>query len=164
VAVNCGALDRALVRSELFGHARGAFTGAVESRGGAFEATSNDTLFLDEIDELPLEVQPVLLRALENGSVQRVGETAERKVAVRLLTATNRKLEDLVRDGKFREDLYYRLLVVRLALPALRERQADIGELVRHFAAELGGLPVSDEVLAQFQARPWPGNVRELKN
>jgi DNA-binding NtrC family response regulator len=164
VAVNCGALDRSLVRSELFGHARGAFTGAVDSRGGAFEAASNGTLFLDEIGELPLEMQPVLLRALETGTVQRVGETTERKVKVRLITATNRKLEELVHEGKFREDLYYRLLVVRLELPPLRERRGDIGMLVRGFAAELGAPRVPDEVIHQFESRPWPGNVRELKN
>lgn len=164
VAVNCGALERSLVRSELFGHARGSFTGAVDSRCGAFEAATNGTLFLDEIGELPLDTQPVLLRALETGRIQRVGETDERKVKVRVLAATNRNLEDLVRDGKFREDLYYRLLVVRLALPPLRDRRADIPELVRQFAAELALPAIADEVLAQFEARPWPGNVRELRN
>ena len=164
VVVNCGALDRALIRSELFGHARGAFTGAVEARAGAFEAAANGTLFLDEIGELPLETQPVLLRALETSAVQRVGETAERKVKVRVVAATNRRLEELVRDGKFREDLYYRLLVVRLRLPSLRERPSDVPELVRRFAVELGLAPVADEIVEQFEARAWPGNVRELKN
>jgi DNA-binding NtrC family response regulator len=125
VAVNCGALDRALVRSELFGHVRGAFTGAIESRAGAFEAASNGTLFLDEIAELPLDTQPVLLRTLETGTVQRVGETNERKVKVRLLAASNRRLEELVKEGKFREDLYYRLLVVRVALPQSPETDTE---------------------------------------
>jgi DNA-binding NtrC family response regulator len=164
VAVNCGALDRALVRSELFGHARGAFTGAIESRAGAFEAASGGTLFLDEVAELPLDTQPVLLRALEMATVQRVGETTERKVKVRLVAATNRKLEELVREGKFREDLYYRLLVVRLTLPPLRDRPADIPELVRKFALDLGLPPIPPGVMAQLTARAWPGNVRELKN
>jgi two-component system, NtrC family, response regulator GlrR len=164
VAVNCGALDRALVRSELFGHVRGAFTGAAEARAGAFEAASKGTLFLDEIGELPLDVQPVLLRALETGVVQRVGEANERKVKVRLLAASNRRLETLVSEGKFREDLYYRLLVVRVSLPSLRERRSDIPALVRHFTAELGAPPVSDQIMAEFESRAWPGNVRELRN
>ncbi len=164
VAVNCGALDRTLVRSELFGHVRGAFTGAVENRGGAFEAATNGTLFLDEVGELPLEVQPVLLRVLETGVVQRVGESAERKVKVRLLAATNRKLEELVREGKFREDLYFRLLVVHLDLPPLRERSGDIAELARHFGTELGVSELPDSFITHLEARAWPGNVRELRN
>jgi DNA-binding NtrC family response regulator len=164
VAVNCGALDRSLVRSELFGHARGAFTGAVEQRRGAFEAASGGTLFLDEIGELPLDVQPVLLRALESNNIQRVGETVDRKVNVRLIAATNRDLEELVTQGKFREDLYYRLLVVRLSLPPLRERRQDIAELVNAFLSELAAPPVTPEELRQLQQRNWPGNVRQLKN
>jgi DNA-binding NtrC family response regulator len=164
VAVNCGALDHALVRSELFGHVRGAFTGAVEARVGAFEAAANGTLFLDEIGELPLDLQPVLLRALETRSIQRVGETNPRQVNVRVITATHRKLDELVREGKFREDLYYRLLVVRLSVPPLRARPADIPELVRHFCSELQMPPLSEEVVTELERRPWPGNVRELKN
>jgi DNA-binding NtrC family response regulator len=164
VAVNCGVLDRTLVRSELFGHARGAFTGAVENRAGVFEAAAKGTLFLDEIGELPLEVQPVLLRVLETGTVQRVGETIERPAKVRLIAATNRKLDQLVKDGKFREDLYYRLLVVHLELPPLRDRAADIPALVRQFATEQGAHAIDDAVIAQFVTRGWPGNVRELKN
>ena len=164
VAVNCGVLDRTLVRSELFGHARGAFTGASEARGGAFEAAANGTLFLDEIGELPLEVQPVLLRALETGSVQRLGETQERPVKIRLVAATNRKLEELVKEGKFREDLYYRLLVVHLELPPLRARPGDIPRLVHTFAVELGTEEIPEAVMKQFESKRWPGNVRELKN
>ncbi len=164
VAVNCGVLDRTLVRSELFGHARGAFTGAVENRAGVFEAAANGTLFLDEIGELPLEVQPVLLRVLETGTVQRVGETLERPAKVRLVAATNRKLDELVKEGKFREDLYYRLLVVHLELPPLRERAGDIPALVRQFASEQGVGAIDDDVIAQFATRRWPGNIRELKN
>ncbi len=164
VAVNCGALERTLVRSELFGHVRGAFTGATDARAGAFEAARDGTLFLDEVGELPLEVQPVLLRALETGAVQRLGESTERRVKVRLIAATNRRLEELVEEGKFREDLYFRLLVVRLDLPPLRERPGDIPELVRQFAAEAGVAELPAEVLRQFETRPWPGNVRELRN
>jgi DNA-binding NtrC family response regulator len=153
-----------LARSELFGHARGSFTGATENRAGAFEAAANGTLFLDEIGELPLDVQPVLLRALELGVVQRVGETVERPIRVRLMAATNRKLDELVKSGKFREDLYYRLLVVQVELPPLRARAADIPALVRRFASELGVHSIDDEVIAELTTRPWPGNVRELKN
>jgi DNA-binding NtrC family response regulator len=164
VAVNCGSLDRALVRSELFGHVRGAFTGATETRGGAFEAASNGTLLLDEIGELPLDVQPVLLRALENGTVTRVGESQERPVKVRVLAATHRDLLQLVREGKFREDLYFRLAVVKLDLPPLRERAADIELLALHFAQELGCSELPADVLEELKARDWPGNLRELKN
>jgi two-component system nitrogen regulation response regulator GlnG len=164
VAINCGALDQALVRSELFGHVRGAFTGAVETRVGAFEAASNGTLFLDEIGELPLEIQPFLLRALETRQVQRVGDTATRKVNVRVISATHRGLEDLVREGRFREDLYYRLLVVRLVVPPLRQRPSDIPDLVRSFCNELQLPPLPEEVITEFGTRRWAGNVRELQN
>jgi len=164
IAVNCGALDRALVRSELFGHARGAFTGATESRMGAFEAATGGTLFLDEIGELPPEIQPVLLRALETSRISRVGETSERSVNVRFLAATNRDLQELTAQGRFREDLYYRLAVVRLELPSLRSRREDIELLAQHFARELGAGELPRDVLQDFMARDWPGNVRELKN
>jgi DNA-binding NtrC family response regulator len=164
VAVNCGALDRALVRSELFGHARGSFTGASEARGGAFEAAEDGTLFLDEIGELPPEVQPVLLRALENGVVTRVGETAERPVKVRVLAATNRDLLELANERRFREDLYYRLAVVKIATPALRDRRDDIEPLARHFAEQLGVTELPEDVLQDLTVRDWPGNVRELRN
>jgi DNA-binding NtrC family response regulator len=153
-----------LVRSELFGHARGSFTGASEARGGAFEAAEDGTLFLDEIGELPAEVQPVLLRALENGVVTRVGENNERPVKVRLLAATNRDLLELANERRFREDLYYRLAVVRLATPSLRERRDDIEPLARHFAEQLGLAELPEDVLQDLSTREWPGNVRELRN
>jgi DNA-binding NtrC family response regulator len=164
VAINCGALDQALVRSELFGHVRGAFTGAVETRAGAFEAASNGTLFLDEIGELPLEIQPFLLRVLESRMVQRVGDSSARKVNVRVITATHRSLEDLMREGRLREDLFYRLVVVRLCVPPLRQRRSDVPDLVRSFCDELQLPPLPEEVITHFATRPWPGNVRELKN
>jgi DNA-binding NtrC family response regulator len=164
IAVNCGALDRALVRSELFGHAKGSFTGATEARHGAFEAADEGTLFLDEIGELPAEIQPVLLRALENGVITRVGETNERPVRVRVLAATNRDLLELANQRNFREDLYYRLAVVKLGTPALRERREDIESLARHFAGELGMAELPEDVLQDLSTRDWPGNVRELKN
>ncbi|HEY3499859.1 MAG TPA: sigma 54-interacting transcriptional regulator, partial [Polyangiaceae bacterium] len=164
VAVNCGAMDRDLVKSQLFGHARGAFTGAVEARPGAFEAAHGGTMFLDELGELPMDVQPVLLRALESSSVVRLGETAERKVSVRIVGATNRELSAEVKAGRFREDLFFRLMVVHLRLPALRDRLEDVPRLARLFAknAQLAGLP--DDVMAELLNRHWPGNVRELKN
>jgi two-component system, NtrC family, response regulator GlrR len=164
VSVNCGALDRSLSRSELFGHARGAFTGAVEARAGAFEAASGGTLFLDEIGELPVDVQPLLLRALEHGVVVRVGETQERGVKVRLIAATHRDLAELVKQDRFREDLYYRLMVVKVAVPPLRERPEDIPLLIQHFAQELGIPPLPADAVARFQQGVYPGNVRELRN
>jgi len=164
VAVNCGSLDRALVRSELFGHVRGAFTGATDARGGAFEAAANGSLLLDEIGELPLDVQPILLRALENSTVARVGESQERSVKVRVIAATHQDLSRLVHEGRFREDLYYRLAVVKLELPPLRERAADIELLALHFARELGCAELPRDVLEELTARDWPGNLRELKN
>ena len=164
VAVNCGAMDRSLARSELFGHKRGAFTGAVEHHTGAFEAASGGSLFLDEIGDLPLEVQPALLRALEVGSIVRLGETAERPVKVRVIAATHRDLKTLVDAGKFREDLYYRLVVVKLRVPPLRERGEDVGALVSRFLSELHAPPLPEETLLAFKRHSWPGNVRELKN
>jgi two-component system, NtrC family, response regulator GlrR len=164
IAVNCGAMDRSLARSELFGHKRGAFTGAVEAAVGAFEAASGGSLFLDEIGDLPLDVQPALLRVLETGAITRVGETAERPVKVRVIAATHRDLEEEVKVGRFREDLFYRLAVVRLQIAPLRQRPEDIAELARHFAASAGGPELPDEAVAALVQKPWPGNVRELKN
>ena len=164
LAVNCGAIDRAFVRSELFGHKRGAFTGAVEPRTGAFEAASGGTLFLDEIGELPIDVQPVLLRALEVGAITRMGENNERPVKVRIVAATNRDLAAEVQAGHFREDLYFRLVVVHLKVPPLRERPDDVEALARHFALQFGLPDLGDDVLAKLSSRSWPGNVRELKN
>jgi two-component system, NtrC family, response regulator GlrR len=164
LAVNCGALDRALVRSELFGHEKGAFTGAVRTQIGAFEAADGGTLFLDEVGELPLEIQPVLLRALETGSVVRIGESLERKIKLRLIAATNRDLASEVEAGRFRKDLYYRLAVVKLGVPALRERPDDVEALSRHLAEELELRDLPPELLMDLRSRPFPGNVRELRN
>jgi transcriptional regulator with GAF, ATPase, and Fis domain len=162
--VNCGAIARELVLSELFGHRRGAFTGAVEQRVGAFEAADGGTLFLDEIGELPLDVQPALLRALESGEVRPVGENDAKKVNVRIVAATNRDLEDDVRAGRFRGDLYYRLAVVKLAVPPLRERPEDIEALARTFARAAGVTELPSEVVDSLAKRRWPGNARELRN
>jgi DNA-binding NtrC family response regulator len=164
VAVNCGAIPRDLVASELFGHRRGAFSGAHEARRGAFESANGGTLFLDELGELPLEVQPVLLRALELGEVRAVGDDHAKRVKVRVVAATNRGLEDEVRGGRFRQDLFYRLAVVRLTLPPLRERSEDIEPLAQRFAEALGLLPLEPGVIASLRSRSWPGNVRELQN
>ncbi|HKY35775.1 MAG TPA: sigma 54-interacting transcriptional regulator [Polyangiaceae bacterium] len=164
VPINCGALDRALVRSELFGHARGAFTGATETRVGAFEAASGGTLFLDEIGDLPLDVQPVLLRALENGTVARVGESQERPVNVRVVAATNQSLFELSSERRFREDLYYRLAIVRLNMPRLDDRREDVTLLAQHFARQQGVTDIPEDILHDLSTRDWPGNVRELKN
>ena len=164
VTLNCGALPRELVASELFGHNKGAFTGAHADREGAFERADGRTLFLDEIGELPLDVQPMLLRDLESGEVTRVGGNAPKRVKVRVIAATDRDLSDEVAAARFREDLYFRLAVVTLEVPPLRDRAADIPLLAATFAkAEgLGALP--DDVVAELATRPWPGNVRELKN
>lgn len=164
VAINCGALDRALVRSELFGHKKGAFTGAAAESPGAFFEADGGTLFLDEIGELPLEVQPVLLRVLESGSYTRVGETRPRPVKVRVIAATHRSLSEDVDEGLFRADLYFRLMVVSLHAPALRERAEDIPSLARHLAGTLGMGELSENVITELSRRTYPGNVRELKH
>ncbi len=164
VVVNCGAIARELVLSELFGHRRGAFTGALDHRTGAFEAADGGTLFLDELGELPLDVQPTLLRALESGEVRRVGDTDARRVKVRVLAATNRDVDEEVRAGRFREDLFYRLAVVRLSVPSLRERPEDIELLAQRFAAGLGLPPLPEEILERLRGHTFPGNVRELRN
>jgi DNA-binding NtrC family response regulator len=164
VALNCGAIATELVASELFGHRRGAFSGAHEARLGAFASADGGTLFLDEIGELPLEVQPALLRALESGEVRAVGSDEVVRVKVRLLAATNRNLGEQVREGGFREDLYYRLAVVRVRIPPLRDRPEDVGALVQHFARGSGARELPREVVARLEARPWRGNVRELRN
>jgi len=164
VALNCGALDRQLARSELFGHERGAFTGAFRTRKGAFEAADGGTLFLDEIGELPCEVQPLLLRALEQRRITPVGSHEDRPVDVRLITATNRDLAARVREGSFREDLYYRIHVVHVVVPPLRERLGDIAVLARDFARRLGVSELPAEALEALGQHHWPGNVRELRN
>ena len=170
VAVNCGAIPEALLESELFGHARGAFTGATGDRTGLFEEANGGTLFLDELGELPLLLQVKLLRALQEGEVRRVGDNTPRPVDVRVVAATARDLEADVAEGKFRADLYYRVNVVRIHLPALRERSEDVPELVHHFIARFNrrlGLRVTGASAAAMRALveyPWPGNVRELEN
>ena len=164
VAVNCGAFAKELIASELFGHVKGAFTGAASVRKGAFESADEGTLFLDEIGELPLDVQPTLLRALEAGEVRPVGGDTVRKVRVRVIAATNRDLRAEVDAGRFREDLYYRLAVVKLRVPPLRERPEDIDALVTHFASQVGLTEIEPRALQRFRSQPWPGNVRELRN
>ena len=169
VIFDCSAVSPTLIESELFGHVRGAFTNAVTDRVGAFEAANGGTLFLDEVGELPLDLQPKLLRLLERGEVQRVGSNVRRRVDVRVIAATNRHLAGEVERGKFREDLYFRLAVLHVSLPPLRERLDDISLLVRHFESELlsrtgASSPLSDEVIHSFMNRAWPGNVRQLRN
>ncbi len=164
VAINCGALDRSLVRSELFGHKKGAFTGAQSETTGAFADADGGTLFLDEIGELPLEVQPILLRVLESGSYTKVGETRARPVQVRVIAATHRHLKDDVRDGLFRTDLYYRLMVVQLSAPPLRERMGDLPVLAQAIAQSAGIASPPGEIIEQLAQRSYPGNVRELKH
>ena len=168
VVVDCGAISPTLVESELFGHVRGAFTGADRDRVGAFEAADGGTVFLDEIGELPLAVQPKLLRALEAREIRRVGETRSRKVNVRVISATNRDLEREVNKGSFREDLYFRLAVVHVRTPSLRERVEDLPALVRVFLSNIGAPQEErlfpESVIAEMSKHPWPGNVRELRN
>jgi DNA-binding NtrC family response regulator len=168
VVVNCGALPRELAESELFGHERGAFTGAAARRAGWFEEASGGTLVLDEIGELPLELQPKLLRVLETGRLRRVGGSGETTVRVRVVAMTLRNLDSEVARGAFRGDLYYRLAGFELALPPLRRRPADIPLLVRHFLREIepevGRRDIDDAALEALAAADWPGNVRELRN
>jgi DNA-binding NtrC family response regulator len=166
VVVDCGALSRELAASELFGHVRGAFTGAVADKKGLLEEANGGTLFLDEIGELPLELQPQLLRALEKREVRPVGEVRARKVELRVIAATHRNLAEGVRAGTFREDLYFRLAVVRAQVPPLRKRKEDIPVIIRHFLREQHreDFQISSEILAQLMAHEWPGNVRELRN
>jgi transcriptional regulator with GAF, ATPase, and Fis domain len=168
VIVDCGAISPSLVESELFGHVRGSFTGADRDRMGAFEEANDGTVVLDEIGELPLEMQPKLLRFIESGQVRRVGENQARTVNVRVIAATNRRLEREVNHGRFREDLYYRLSVVTVRVPPLRDHLDDIPVLVKLFMRQLGASGRSDlftpQVLAELGKYDWPGNVRELRN
>jgi two-component system response regulator AtoC len=170
ISVNCGALPKGLIASELFGHQKGAFTGASEQKQGRFELADRGTLFLDEIAEMDLEAQVTLLRILEGGRFRRVGGTREVKVDVRVIAATNKSLEEQVREGRFREDLFYRLNVVRMSLPPLRERREDIKPLAQHFLDTFSAkyhksdLKFTSELNDRLTHYQWPGNIRELKN
>jgi DNA-binding NtrC family response regulator len=166
IVVDCGALPRDLIGSELFGHARGAFTGALSAKRGLIEEADGGTLFLDEVGELPIDLQPQLLRALEKREVRPIGEVRARKVNIRVVAATNKNLAEQVRGGQFREDLYFRLAVVRAAVPALRKHKEDIPLLVRNFLRDLNreDFELSPDILSQLMAHDWPGNVRELRN
>jgi two-component system nitrogen regulation response regulator NtrX len=170
VKVNCAAIPTDLIESELFGHEKGAFTGASSARRGRFELADGGTIFLDEIGDLHETVQAKLLRVLQDGEVQRLGSEQTFRVAVRVISATNRNLEQLIHERRFRDDLYYRLGVVPIRLPALRERLDDLGELVSHFLAEfcarnnIKPRRLGNEVVATLAQYHWPGNVRELRN
>jgi DNA-binding NtrC family response regulator len=170
ITINCGAIPKDLVEAELFGYKRGSFTGADTTRPGKIEAADEGTLFLDEIGELPLDAQVKLLRVLQQGEISKIGSTEVNKVNVRVIAATHRNLQAMIEDGTFREDLYYRLAVVPLHLPALRERKEDIPELVEHLfqrAKERHGISnvqLASSVMSHLAAYRWPGNVRELEN
>jgi transcriptional regulator with PAS, ATPase and Fis domain len=166
--VNCAAIPETLMESELFGHEKGAFSGAERQRKGAFEEADRGTLFLDEIGEMPLDLQAKLLRALETGEVKRVGSSRPIQVSVRVVSATHRDLPAQVRAGKFREDLFFRLCVIPVPVPPLRARQGDVRALAQRFldAAAPRGLQLrwSEEALRRLEAYDWPGNVRQLRN
>jgi len=170
IAVNCGAIPEGTIDSELFGHEKGAFTGAVDKRKGYFEAANGGTIFLDEVGELPPSTQARLLRVLENGEFIKVGSSAVQKTDVRIVAATNRDLLERANQGKFREDLYYRLATVTLAVPKLAERKGDINLLFRKFASDFaeqyktGLIQLDDEAQQLLTSYPWPGNIRQLKN
>jgi two-component system NtrC family response regulator len=170
VTINCGAIPKDLIESELFGFQRGAFTGALTAKQGRVELADGGTLFLDEVGELPLETQAKMLRLLQNGEIEKIGSTSVVTVNVRVVAATHRNLQAMVEDGTFREDLYYRLAVVPLELPPLRERREDIPELVQHLFAKLvgrhgiQGLRIGSSVKTQLAHYRWPGNIRELEN
>jgi transcriptional regulator with GAF, ATPase, and Fis domain len=170
VVLDCSAIPENLIESELFGHERGAFTGAVQTHVGAFEEANGGTLFLDEMGELPSDLQPKLLRALEDRTIRRVGGKRRIAVDIRVIAATNRDLRREVNEGRFRADLYFRLAVLRVALPALRQRPEDFPELARHFLAQTGATPTqmatftSREFVDRLAQQRWPGNVRELRN
>jgi DNA-binding NtrC family response regulator len=170
IKINCAAIPKTLVESELFGYEKGAFTGAVGSKPGRFELADGGTLFLDEVGEIPVEMQVKLLRVLQESEFERVGGIKTIKVDVRLVTATNRDLQKEVAAGNFREDLYYRLNVVPIHLPPLRERKPDIALLVEHFVGKFNErlkksfTRVEDDALERLMAHPWPGNIRELEN
>jgi len=170
VKINCAAIPAHLIEDELFGHARGAFTDAKLAKAGLFEEAHRGTLFLDEIADMELPLQARLLRVLEDGKVHRIGETQDRQVDVRVVAATNANLETLVREGRFREDLYFRLAAVPIDIPPLRARAGDVAVLVRHYLDQFclehrrRRLTIDSEALARLETYPWPGNIRELRN
>jgi DNA-binding NtrC family response regulator len=170
ITLNCAAVPAELIESELFGHEKGSFTGAAARHLGKFEQAEGGSIFLDEIGDMPLTMQAKLLRVLEEGEVERVGGDKPVPVSVRVLVATHRNLENLVRDGKFRQDLFHRIYVFPLTLPALRERREDIPGLIEHFSRQVcqqngwKAIPFSADAIDALQAYPWPGNVRELRN
>lgn len=170
VVINCGAIPSELLEAELFGHVKGAFTGATQNRIGRFEAAQGGTLFLDEVGELPLNLQVKLLRVLQTRQFEAVGSSKTIEVDVRIISATNKNLEEAVQTREFREDLYYRLNVIPLRMPALRDRKSDIPLLVQHFMAQFNGRTghsveaPSGEIMSALLAYDWPGNVRELEN
>jgi DNA-binding NtrC family response regulator len=170
IAVNCGAIPAGTINSELFGHEKGAFTGATSDRKGYFETVDGGTIFLDEIGEMPLETQAYLLRILESGEFMRVGSTKVRKTDIRIVAATNVDLQDKINKGKFREDLFYRLNTVPIKVPALKERREDIYMLFRKFATDLAekyrmeSIKLDDKAQLLLENYRWPGNIRELKN
>jgi transcriptional regulator with GAF, ATPase, and Fis domain len=170
VAVHCSALSAGLLESELFGHVKGAFTGAHRDKVGRFELADGGTLFLDEIGDISLEVQIKLLRVLQEKTFERVGASEPVRVDVRIIAATHQNLEALIRQGRFREDLYYRLKVIDLFVPPLRERREDVPELALHFLGRFAQrcgkavTQIEDDAVAALKAHPWPGNVRELEN
>ena len=170
VSVNCGAISETLLESELFGHEKGAFTGAITQRKGIFEVADGGTLFLDEVGEISPSTQVRLLRVLQEGEFQRVGGAATLKVDVRIIAATNQNLEALIKEGRFRQDLYYRLHVFPIEIPPLRERADDIPLLVSHFIEKRKGnlnkqtSGMNPQAMALLMAYPWPGNIRELEN
>jgi len=170
VKVNCAAMPAGLLESELFGHERGAFTGAFNSHVGRFALADRGTLFLDEIGDMPLELQPKILRVLQEREFEPVGSTRTTKVDVRIVAATNRDLRQMVQDGEFREDLYYRLNIFPVSLPPLRERKRDIPELVKHFVEQFAASmdkiieTIPEETMRSILSYSWPGNIRELQN
>jgi formate hydrogenlyase transcriptional activator len=170
IKLNCAAIPSGLLESELFGHERGAFTGALMRKAGRFEAADNGTLFLDEVGDIPLELQPKLLRVLQEHEFERLGSNHTQQVNVRVVAATHRNLKQMVEDGDFRSDLYYRLHVFPLQIPALRERRGDIPLLVRHFVSEYARRmdrcieTISSDAIEALTNYSWPGNVRELQN
>jgi Nif-specific regulatory protein len=170
VAVFCGSLPDELLESELFGHKKGAFTGAIADKKGLFQVANGGTVFLDEVGELSHKMQTSLLRVLQEGEIKRVGDTETTRVDVRLISATNKSLQDLVKAGEFREDLFYRLNTIEVAVPPLRRRRDDIELLAKHFLAKLAVKNRShikgftEDALARLRSHDWPGNVRELEN